>query len=226
MRGLFGGDAQWNSVAATLRSHFTFEGPPGEQPGTSRYWLNLSLDPLFGGRLIDAEPNNVVTDVQPLAVLALGPPRQGEFDYTVCLASITSGGWAAPMGLLNSFMHDGEAIEGFANNFRPGGAHENFVSLERTCQMATAFAALGRTADRDRFLNSASKAIGPDGGLICSGSDVDPTVERFPENFRKTCVAATAWFIFASLGVNPMRPEIRAAARHANRYDFASAAAR
>ena len=98
-----------------------------------------------------------------------------------------------------------QGIEGFDFNEDMDG-----VWIEGTGHAGTTLHFFGDASDRDLFLSELRAAqdgeFGDEGGLVASTVDGLTTGFGF-RFFRRTHIAATAWFVFAQLGYNPFTQE-------------------
>jgi len=202
VRGELNDDDVLRQIADELRDYLLDDpGWPLEVDKT-KVWLAYT-DALFNGELYDGPPTPIYLDAQAWGVLALYPPRVGEPDFTQVLGRIDDGGaWS---DIRSQVSCEGETVDGFADEYRPGGVDENWVWLEGSLFVSCAYELTGNDTRASFFLGEASKLVKPDGSLYHSCADdlVEYPIPTFPENFRYGSVASTSWYYFCQNSINP-----------------------
>ena len=152
------------------------------------------------------------TDPQSWGVLSQGTNGANGEEYFRSLDWL----WFNPYGSTRNLVSYND-IE--ADGFRGNTGEQDFIWVEGTEGVASAFYSIGNTTRGDYFHNQMKIVEQDSGGLIFSFSDVNPEDNRrWPDNYRLEAINATAWHYFNERKINPFHPERKTSAKNWRSY--------
>ena len=141
------------------------------------------------------------TDTQSWGVLSLGPDGPNGEQLGLSLEWLYYNQYGSTRN-----QQDYNATVQNVDGFKSCTGDPNYIWLEGTDGVASAFYRAGDKARGDYFHGQVARVASPNGGVIHTFNESGPGQVAWPYNWRYNSVASTAWHYFSSQGVNPFAP--------------------
>ncbi len=140
------------------------------------------------------------TDPQSWGVLSLGRNGSNGEEFYKSLDWL----YYNPYGSTRNSQNYSSGIR--ADGFKSCISESNYIWLEGTEGVSSAFYSIGDNIRGDYFFNEIKKIPFSNNGAIYSFSETNPTILVYPDNWRYNSIAAGAWYYFNEQKINPYHP--------------------